>query len=318
MNKFLLMFIVDAIPTLTMKMAHAMFQMVAVNEQDVGKRVQAVIVESVPFAQVDGASQVYNLPWDCDELDAVWVEFPEDYKPVHAFGLCSAIESATLHINQRLITQVSSFDLFAFGTPSPHENLVQLPMLPSGKLHLGKHVDAHIKASMQLRLTLSQPLGVKVLVSKRFYDAETRKHDALRAPVPMYQFYNVTSNVNEPGAMVPIGAKSPTLQIAVALVDAVGRLQRAARVSLVVHGVEFELKKSDPRNPNPKGIYTYTFEPFSGIYGPVPIQEVRTTLNLSRLDVPAIRITTEGLPAGCKAHISTIYENVFADSKPSF
>ena len=294
-----------------------MFQMVALNEQDLGKRVQAVIVETVPFAQVDGANHVYNLPWDCDELDAVWVEFPEDYKPVHAFGLCSAIESATLHINRQLIAQVSSFDLFAFGTPSVHKNLVQLPVLPSGKLHLGKRVDPNIKASMQLRLALSQPLGVKVLVSKRFYDAETRKHDALRPPVPMYQFYNIVANINEPGSMVPIAAKSPTLQIAVALVDAAGRLQKASSVSLVVHGVEFELKKCDPRNQKPKGIYTYTFEPFGGINGPVPIQEVRTTLNLSRLDNPAVRITTEGLPAGCRVHISTIYENVFADFKPS-
>lgn len=236
-------------------MAHAMFQMVALNEQDLGKRVQAVIIESVPFARVDGANHVYNLPWDCDELDAIWVEFHEDYKPAHAFGLCSAIESASLYVNQQLVAQVSSFDLFAFGNPSVHKNLVQLPLMPSGKLHLGMHVDANIKASMQLRLTLSQPLGIKLLVSKRFYDAETRKYDALRGPVPMYQFFHTVSNINEPGVMVPLGAKSPTLQIAVALVDAAGRLQRATSVCLVVHGVEFELKKSDPRNPMPKGIY---------------------------------------------------------------
>lgn len=299
-------------------MAQAMLQMVALNEEDHG-RVQALIVESVPFAQLDGAYQLYNLPGDCEALEAIWVEFPEDYKPAHAFGLCSAIENASLYINQRLVMQVSGFDLFAFGKKNPHANLLQLPLLPDGKLNIGDNADADTKRSIQLRLALSQPLGVQVSVSKRYYDQKTRMVDGLRVDSSlMYQFYNLAVNINEPGALIPIGAKSPTFQIAVALVDAGGKLHRASRVSLSVSGIDFDLKICDPLNPTPKGIYTYTFEAFVSIYGPIRSQQARTTLNLSRSDRNAIRITTGPLPPGCKAYVSTISKNVFKDFKPVF
>jgi hypothetical protein len=273
-----------------------------------GRKIQALLVENV--GTIDVNNRTCRLPQDCDVIDSVWFEFPEGYKPAHAFGVCSALEDVGLYINEQPFVTVSCFDLFAFGKPGPYPNLIRLPLVPA----VGLQLDA--KPTLELRVTLKDPVQIKVLVGKKYYDASTRANPPV-ATTLMYTFCSTRAAIKEPGAVVPINAKHPTLQIAVALVDGVRgcMLPQATRVSLIADDVVFELNKVDPLNLNPKGIYTHTFESCSDACALPTWADVRTTFDMSNIKKAHVRITTEGLPDGCVAHISTLCENVLEDFK---
>jgi hypothetical protein len=273
-----------------------------------GRKIQALLVEHV--GTVDINARTCPLPQDCDVIDSIWLEFPDSYKPAHAFGICSAFEDVGLYVNEQLVVTVSCFDLFAFGTQGSYPNLIKLPLVPAVGLQIGA------KPNLELRVTLKDPVQIKVLVGKKYYDASTRENPPVATSL-MYAFYSTRTAIKEPGAVVPVSPKYPTLQIAVALVDGVsGRLlSHATRVSLIVDGVGFELNKMDPLNLNPKGIYTHTFESFSDVYASPTWADARTTFDMSRIKKAHVRIVTEGLPDGCVAYISTLCENVLENFK---
>jgi hypothetical protein len=287
-------------------------QLAAIGNLDRGRRVRSLVTEEVGSFDVD--NRVCRLPSDCDSLESIWLEFPEGYKPVHAFGIYSAFEDVGLYVNEQQVTTVSCFDLFAFGTQGPHPNLIKLPLVPASGLQI--RTNPKFNGLVELRMTLKDPVKIKVVVAKKYYDAGTKANPPVTSSL-MYEFYSLRAAVNEPGAVVPVKPMHPTLQIAVALVDPVrgDLLSHATRVSLIMDEVAFELSKMDPLNPNPKGIYTYTFEPYGNVCALPTMAEVRTTFNMSHIQKAYVRITTEGLPDGCVAFISTLSENILEDFK---
>lgn len=313
---------VVAKPALPVASRHAL-QLAAIGVLDRGRKVRSLVTEEVGAFDVD--NRVCRLPDDCDALEAIWLEFPVDYKPVHAFGICSAFgtrnaeavprsEYASLYINDQLVATVSGFDLFAFGTQGTYPNLIKLPLVPAVGLQI--RTNPKFNGPIELRLTLKDPIKVKVLVAKKYFDAGTKANP----PVPaseMYKFYSVKAPIKEPGIVIPVKPMHPTLQIAVALVDNArgSLLSHATRVSLFLDDVAFDLSKVDPLNPKSRGIYTYTFEPYGNVCALPSRAEIRTTFNMSHVQKAYVRIATEGLPDGCMAYISFLSENFFEDFK---
>ena len=290
---------------------HAL-QLAAIGDLDRGRRVRSLVTEEAGVFDVD--NRVCRLPDDCDALEAIWLEFPVGYKPVHAFGIYSAFEDVSLHINNLQVASVSCFDLFAFGTQGTYPNLIKLPLVPAFGLQI--RTNPKFNGPIELRMTLKDPVKIKVIVGKKYFDAGTKANP----PVPaseMYEFYSVRAPVKEPGAVIPVKPMHPTLQIAVALVDTARGclLSHATRVSLILDDVAFDLSKMDPLNPKSRGIYTYTFEPYGNVCAAPGRAEFRTTFNMSHVQKAHVRIATEGLPDGCVAYISTLSENFFEDFK---
>jgi hypothetical protein len=268
-----------------------------------GRKIQSLLTTEV--GTIDHVNGWSVLPTNLDVIESIWLEFPASYKPMHAFGLCSAIESASLIIAEQVVATVSGFDLFAFGRLGPHPQLIQLPVVPSGALHITDR--GRYKGRIKLHVVLTEAITVGVVLAKRYYNDDTA---AGPPPWPMYQFYHVQAKVGEHHIL--FNPKLRVLQIAVALLDERGQLcAKAKRVSLLLNGVAFDLKLVDPLDPNPKGLYTITFEPFGDVCGPPLDCLVRTSLNLSRVKKSRICIDMCIDAPGCTALVSCIGEAVF-------
>lgn len=268
-----------------------------------GLKPQSLLTTEV--GTVDHVNGWCVLPTNLDVIESIWLEFPANYTPTHqTFGLCSAIESASLIIAEQTVITVSGFDVFAFGQAGPYPNLIQLPVVPSGALHITDR--GRYTGLIKLHVVLTAELTVGVVMAKRYYNDDTV---ARPPPWPMYQFYHVRAMDQ---LRIPFNPKLRTLQIAVALLDEQGQLYtQARRVSLLLNDVAFDLKLVDPLNPNPKGLYTITFEPFGDVCRPPVDSLVRTSLNLSRVKKSRMCIDMCVDAPRCTALISCIGEAVF-------
>jgi hypothetical protein len=287
--------------------------MICAMAADDGKMVQAVVLETPRY---NAAARCWTLAWDCDVIEAIWVEFPEDYRPrahnlVDAFGLCAAIEKASLRMDRECLATVTAFDLHAFGLPSANASLIELPLLPAGGLPAPP---GQQRSTLALHISLAEPIDITVIVAKRHYDLG-RPPSPLPLPVPMRLRHSIEQLLTRSETVVQLDGRFtlPVLQLAVAVVAPDGALHRPTRVVFMADGAPYELRRVDPRNPAPKGLHTYTFEPYGS---PGRRGECRTTLDFGRLATKSVHIYTEGCPSGWgKVHVSALCETVYPEHR---